>query len=98
MALIRTGCGCSTIALAATCHTANEIIELLQTRFGDKLISRNGLVKSLVYANNPATLEALEANIVRVLQDIWPPLLEKVTQNWSDRMLFVRNSRGGHMP
>ena len=102
----------------ATCHTANETIELLQTRFGDKLISRNGLVnwpprscdltpldyflwgyaKSLVYANNPATLEALEANIVRVIQDIRPPLLEKVTQNWSDRMLFVRNSRGGHMP
>ena len=77
----------------ATCHTANETIELLQTRFDDKLISRNGLVnwppsscdltpldyflwgyaKSLVYANNPATLEALEAKIVRVIQDIWPP-------------------------
>ena len=27
-----------------TYHTANETIELLQTRFGDKLISRNGLV------------------------------------------------------
>ena len=78
----------------ATCHTANETIELLQRRFGDKLISRNGPVnwpprscdftpldyflwgyaKSLVYANNPATLEA---NIVRVDQDIWPPFLEK---------------------
>ena len=85
----------------ATCHTAIATIDLLKSKFGDKLISRNGpvnwpprscdltpldyflwgYVKSLVYADKPATIDALEANIVRVLRDIgqqcskkWPKI------------------------
>ena len=85
----------------ATCHTAIATIDLLKSKFGDKLISRNGLVnwpamscdlapldyflwgyvKSLIYADKPSTIDALEANIVRVLRDIrqqcskkWPKI------------------------
>ena len=102
----------------ATCHTAIATIDLLKSKFGDKLISRNGpvnwparscdltpldyflwgYVKSLVYADKPATIDALEANIVRVLRDIRPAVLEKVAKNWTSSMRFVKNSRGGHMP
>ena len=57
-----------------------------------------GYVKSLVYADKPVTIDALEASIVRVIRDIRPPVLEKVTQNWTSRMRFVRSSRGGDMP
>ena len=97
----------------ATCHTAIATIDLLKSKFCDKLISRNGpvncdltpldyflwgYVKSLVYADKPATIDALEANIVRVLRDIRPAVLEKVAKNWTSRMRFVKNSHDGHMP
>lgn len=101
----------------ATCHTANATIDLLKTKFDDKLISRNGpvnwpprscdltpldfflwgYVKSKVYADKPATIDALEANIERVIRDIRPEMLEKVAHNWTSRIRFVKNSRGGHM-
>ena len=84
----------------ATCHTAIATIDLLKSKFGDKLISRNGpvnwparscdltpldyflwgYVKSLVYADKPATIDALEANIVHVLRDIRPAVPEKVAK------------------
>ena len=101
----------------ATCHTANATIDLLKTKFDDKLISRNGpvnwpprscdltpldfflwgYVKSKVYADKPATIDALVANIERVIRDIRPEMLEKVAHNWTSRIRFVKNSRGGHM-
>ena len=72
----------------ATCHTATATIDLLKSKFGDKLISKNGpvnwpprscnltpldyflwgYVKSLVYADKPAIIDALEASIVRVIR------------------------------
>ena len=81
----------------ATCHTANATIELLKTKFGEKIISRNGPVnwpprscdvtpldyflwgyaKSKVYADKPATIDALENNIMRTIRDISPGMLEK---------------------
>ena len=102
----------------ATCHTANATIELLKTKFGEKIISRNGPVnwpqrscdvtpldyflwgyaKSKVYADKPATIDALENNIMRTIRDISPEMLEKVTQNWTSRIQFLKNSCGGHMP
>lgn len=57
-----------------------------------------GYVKSLVYADKPATLEALEANIQATIDAIRPDLLEKVVKNWTNRMDHVTRSRGGHMP
>ena len=74
----------------ATCHTATATIDLLKSKFGDKLISRNGpvnwpprscdltpldyfpwgYVKSIVYADKLATIDSLEASIVRVIREI----------------------------
>ena len=57
-----------------------------------------GYVKSLVYADKPATLEHLEANIRRVITEIQPVVLQRVCENWTSRLRHVRASRGGHMP
>ncbi|GFT03033.1 uncharacterized protein TNCV_1361201 [Trichonephila clavipes] len=57
-----------------------------------------GYVKSLVYANKPQTLDHLEDNIHRVIADIRPQMLEKVIENWTSRLDYIRASRGSHMP
>ncbi|GFW32715.1 putative transposable element [Trichonephila clavipes] len=102
----------------ATCHTARATIDLLKDMFGDRLISRFGLVNwpprscdltpldyflwgyviSLVYANKPQTLDQFENNIRRVIADIRPQMLEKVIENWTSRLDFIRASRGSPMP
>ncbi|GFX12774.1 hypothetical protein TNCV_3437481 [Trichonephila clavipes] len=53
-----------------------------------------GYVKSLVYANKPQTLDHLEGNIRRVIADIRPQMLEKVIENWTSRLDYIRASRG----
>ncbi|GFW89208.1 DUF4817 domain-containing protein [Trichonephila clavipes] len=57
-----------------------------------------GYVKSLVYAEKPQTLDHLEDNIRRVIADIRPQMLEKVFENWTSRLDYIRASRGSHMP
>ncbi|GFX54633.1 transposable element Tcb2 transposase [Trichonephila clavipes] len=57
-----------------------------------------GYVKSLVYADEPQTLDHLEDNIRRVIADIRPQMLEKVIENWTSRLDSIRASRGSHMP
>ncbi|GFU79239.1 uncharacterized protein TNCV_2137621 [Trichonephila clavipes] len=57
-----------------------------------------GYVKSLVYADKPQTLDHLEDNIRRVIADIRPRMLEKVIENWTSRLDYIRGSRGSHMP
>ncbi|GFV01667.1 putative LOC100569746 [Trichonephila clavipes] len=57
-----------------------------------------GYVKSLVYADKPQTLEHLEDNIRRVIADIRPQMLEKVIENWTSRLDYIRASRGSPMP
>ncbi|GFW98088.1 hypothetical protein TNCV_2491441 [Trichonephila clavipes] len=57
-----------------------------------------GYVKSLVYADKPQTLGHLEDNIRRVIADIRPQMLEKVIENWSSRLDYIRVSRGRPMP
>ncbi|GFT09701.1 transposable element Tc3 transposase [Trichonephila clavipes] len=57
-----------------------------------------GYVKSLVCADKPQTLDHLEDNIRRVIADIWPQMLEKVIENWSSRLDYIRASRGSPMP
>ena len=42
--------------------------------------------------SEPATIDALEASIVRVIREIRPAALEKVAQNWTSRMRFVKNT------
>ncbi|GFU63769.1 transposable element Tc3 transposase [Trichonephila clavipes] len=57
-----------------------------------------GYVKSLVYADKPQTLDHLEDNICRVIADIRPQMLEKVIENWTSRLDYIRASRGSSMP
>ncbi|GFV91609.1 hypothetical protein TNCV_4761741 [Trichonephila clavipes] len=74
----------------ATCHTARATIDLLKDTFG--------YVKSLVYADKPQTLDRLEDNIRRVIADIRPQMLEKVIENRTSRLDYIRASRGSPMP
>ncbi|GFW66121.1 hypothetical protein TNCV_1710201 [Trichonephila clavipes] len=53
---------------------------------------------SLVYADKPHTLDHLEDNIRRVIADILPQMLEKVIENWTSRLDYIRASRGSPMP
>ncbi|GFX13242.1 putative transposase [Trichonephila clavipes] len=55
-------------------------------------------VKSLVYADKPQTPADLEDNIHRVIADIRPQMLEKVIENWTSRLDYIRASRGSPMP
>ncbi|GFX29645.1 hypothetical protein TNCV_4777171 [Trichonephila clavipes] len=43
-------------------------------------------------------LDHLEDNIRRVIADIRPQMLEKVIENWTSRLNYIRASRGSHMP
>ncbi|GFW40035.1 hypothetical protein TNCV_5117181 [Trichonephila clavipes] len=54
--------------------------------------------QSLVYADKPQTLDHLEDNIRRVIADIRPQMLEKVIENWTSRLDYIRASRGSPMP
>ncbi|GFX14861.1 uncharacterized protein TNCV_1486031 [Trichonephila clavipes] len=56
-----------------------------------------GYVKSLVYADKPQMLDHLEDNIRRVIADIRPQMLEKVIENWTSRLDYIRASRGSPM-
>ncbi|GFV59198.1 transposable element Tc3 transposase [Trichonephila clavipes] len=57
-----------------------------------------GYVNSLVYADKPQTLDHLEDNIRRVIADIRPQMLEKVIENWTSRLDYIRACRGSPMP
>ncbi|GFU85907.1 uncharacterized protein TNCV_2037381 [Trichonephila clavipes] len=57
-----------------------------------------GRILSLVYADKPQTLDYLEDNIRRVIADIRPQMLEKVIENWTCSLDYIRASRGSHMP
>ncbi|GFT99680.1 uncharacterized protein TNCV_1140691 [Trichonephila clavipes] len=57
-----------------------------------------GYGKSLVYADKPQTLDHLEDNIHRVNADIRPQMLEKVIENWTSRLDYIRANRGSPMP
>ncbi|GFT63810.1 hypothetical protein TNCV_1713801 [Trichonephila clavipes] len=52
----------------------------------------------MVYADKPQTLDHLEDNIRRVIADIRPQMLEKVIENWTSRLDYIRASRGSPLP
>ncbi|GFX40766.1 hypothetical protein TNCV_1218891 [Trichonephila clavipes] len=54
--------------------------------------------QSLVYADKPQILDHLEDNIHRVIADVRPQMLEKVIENWTSRLDYIRASRGSPMP
>ncbi|GFW05486.1 hypothetical protein TNCV_436671 [Trichonephila clavipes] len=57
-----------------------------------------GYVNSLVYVDKPQTLDHLEDNIRRVIADIRPQMLEKVIENWTSKLDYIRASRCSPMP
>ncbi|GFW05010.1 uncharacterized protein TNCV_598041 [Trichonephila clavipes] len=57
-----------------------------------------GYVKSLVYADKLETFDHLEDHIRRVIADIRPQMLEKVIENRTCRLDYIRASRGSPMP
>ncbi|GFU92416.1 putative transposable element [Trichonephila clavipes] len=57
-----------------------------------------GYVKSLVYADKSQRLDHLEDNIRRVIAVIRPQMLEKVIENWTSRLDYIRASRGSYVP
>ncbi|GFT59074.1 uncharacterized protein TNCV_186521 [Trichonephila clavipes] len=69
----------------ATCHTGS---------CHNRLIERH----SVVYADKPQTLDHLEDNIHRVIADIRPQMLEKVIENWTSGLDYIRASHGSPMP
>ncbi|GFT08225.1 hypothetical protein TNCV_3481691 [Trichonephila clavipes] len=48
--------------------------------------------------DKPQTLDHLEDNIPRVIADIRPQMLEKVIENWTSRLDYIRASCGSPMP
>ncbi|GFX79560.1 putative LOC100569746 [Trichonephila clavipes] len=72
----------------ATCHTARATIDLLKDTFGDRLISRFG----------PVNWPPRSYNIRRVIAYIRPQMLEKVIDNWTSRLDYIRASHGSPMP
>ncbi|GFW30235.1 uncharacterized protein TNCV_3067871 [Trichonephila clavipes] len=57
------------------------------------------LLDSVLGGGTPSPkLAHLEDNIRRVIADIRPQMLEKVIENWSSRLDYIRASRGSHMP
>ncbi|GFV63163.1 hypothetical protein TNCV_3025921 [Trichonephila clavipes] len=52
----------------------------------------------LVYADKPQALDHLEDNIRRVIADIRPQMLEKVIENWTSILDYIRASHGSPMP
>ncbi|GFX30729.1 DUF4817 domain-containing protein [Trichonephila clavipes] len=57
-----------------------------------------GYVNSLVYADKPQTLDHSKDNIRRVIADLRQQMLEKVIENWTSRLDYIRASRGSPMP
>ncbi|GFS95939.1 hypothetical protein TNCV_4277331 [Trichonephila clavipes] len=51
-----------------------------------------------LYADKPQTLDHLEDNIRRVIADKRPQMLEKVIENWTSRLDYIRASRDSPMP
>ncbi|GFV27275.1 hypothetical protein TNCV_3047841 [Trichonephila clavipes] len=51
-----------------------------------------------VFADKTKTLDHLEDNIRRVIANIWPQMLEKIIENWTSRLDYIRASRGSPLP
>ncbi|GFV92174.1 transposable element Tcb2 transposase [Trichonephila clavipes] len=63
------------------------------------LFDKNAHVyKCCYYCPRPQTLDHLEDNIRRVIADIRQQMVEKVIENWTSRLDYIRARHGSHMP
>ena len=56
-----------------------------------------GHIKSLVYDNNPATLDDLKDNIQREIANVPVEMCARVVENWVQRIDRCKLACGGHM-
>lgn len=56
-----------------------------------------GAVKDKCYANAPATIQDLKANIRTTMAEILPQTIENVLTNWTNRTAYCEASRGSHL-
>ena len=56
-----------------------------------------GHIKSLVYANKPATLDDLKDNIQCEIANVPVEMCARVLENWVQRIDRCKRARGGHM-
>lgn len=56
-----------------------------------------GHIKSLVYANQPTTINELRDNIIREIRNVPVELCARVAENFVQRIHRCKSSRGGHM-
>lgn len=56
-----------------------------------------GYLKSKVYANKPATIQALKNNIIAEINTIQAAICEKVIENFDHRIDVCKSSRGEHL-
>ncbi|GFU84862.1 uncharacterized protein TNCV_2128031 [Trichonephila clavipes] len=68
------------------------------TNFFIPELNNHDVQESLVYTDKPQTLDHLEDNIRHVIADIRPQMLEKVIENWTSKLDYIRASRGSPMP
>ncbi|GFX04997.1 hypothetical protein TNCV_2249801 [Trichonephila clavipes] len=77
----------------------NSVISFRKEKLGRKRsVTENVVEKALVYADKTQTLDHLEDNIRRVIADFRPQMLEKVIENWTSRLDYIRASRDSPMP
>ncbi|CAK9818123.1 hypothetical protein ANTQUA_LOCUS9679 [Anthophora quadrimaculata] len=78
----------------ATCHTAQETIQLLHESFPSR-----GFLKSKVYAKKPTTTHALKEKIKRCINEIQPHLCKTVMENFDKRVYCMcQQNCGSHLP
>ena len=56
-----------------------------------------GHIKSLVYANKPATLDDLKDNIQREIANVSVEMCARVVENWVQIIDHCKRACGGHM-
>ncbi|GFX23913.1 hypothetical protein TNCV_2730181 [Trichonephila clavipes] len=64
----------------------------------ERLIASKRRQASNIRVDKPQTLDHLEDNIHPVIADVRPQMLEKVIENWTSRLDYIRASLGSHMP
>lgn len=96
----------------ATCHTANETMNVLRDAFANRIISKRaemewpprspdfflwGYLKSRVYTDRPRDLEQLKQRIRDEISRITPAVLRKVYKNWVKRLSSCVAADGKHL-
>ena len=56
-----------------------------------------GYVKTHAYADKPVSIDALEDNIEALIRAILAEILERVCQNWTKQIEYLRHSHGQHL-